>query len=813
MKKFLKWLLYIGGLITVLAIIVLTVAYWNRDQLLDKLTTQLNKGINGKFSIEKIDFTFLHNFPNFSITLHRVSLRDNQYEQYQKELISAKKVVLDVNPYALMKKEIKINSLAVDAANVFIFKAANGDTNIDVFKKQDSVQTENGEKSSLFLNLEKINFKNVSVVYADSGKRKFINFQFQNTRQTFSQTDSVYTININGEMHFDSLYFNPKGGSYLADKDALVNLNFRINRITNNLTIQPSSLTYQKNQIDLSGKFQLQKEGTYSLLFTSHNINPTEATQLLNKKLMRSLSKFKMKDPVDIEVRLAGRSIPGYVPDVDVEFETKNAKFQYRELDFSSLSLKGLFTNHLDSLKPKDNNNSKVTITSFEATMEKIPVKGKVIFTQLQDPTIDLSFSSKMSFRDVNKHLDNNRFLLEKGRFETAVTYQGKLSEYLDPTRTKYMGKLKGQIQAMNASLRYKPKKIHLDNIQLTCTFNEDVFTIRDLNLRVNGSAVSMHGNIKDFIPFFIQPKNKGYVRLSVSSPGFDLTSLTSRRDMGKKSNEKNRENRKKLTELIDKVYDKLEFDVDVGIDQLKFRKFSGSNFKGRVKLDNSLLQANPVSMQVAGGTMNLNFSLSNVFDSFSPMAVEAQLNNANIKELFQHFNNFNQKTITAENLEGKISADVDFSATVDDNYKLVPSSMRGTLDCKISEGGLKNFEPMENMSNFLFKKRDFSDVQFAELNSAFSIEGTNMDISRMEIQSSVLSLFLEGRYSFTDSTSLSVQIPLSNLKKRHKDFTPKNIGIHAKAGPSVYLHVYRDKDINSKIQIDYDPFKKWARN
>jgi hypothetical protein len=436
MKKFLKWLLYIGGLITVLAISVLAVAYWNRDQLLDKLTAQLNRGINGKFSIDKIDFTFLHNFPNFSITLHRVSLRDNQYERYQKELISAEKVVLDVNPYALMKKEIKINSLAVDAADVFIFKAVNGDTNIDVFKKQDTVQTDSTERSALFLNLQKINFKNVSIVYADSGKRKFIDFQFLNTRHTFSQTDSGYTIDVNGKMHFDSLYFNPKGGSYLADKDALVNLNIRINRITNDLTIQPSSLIFEKNQIHLSGRFQLQKEGPYALLFTATHINPAEATQLLNKKLMRSLSKFKINDPVDVTVHLAGKSIPGYVPDVDIEFETTNAKFQYGTLDFTSLSLKGLFTNHLDSLKPKDNNNSKVTITSFDATMEKIPVKGKVIFTQLQDPTVDLSFSSKMTFRDVNKHLDNNRFVLEKGRFQTDVTYKGKLSEYLDPTRT-----------------------------------------------------------------------------------------------------------------------------------------------------------------------------------------------------------------------------------------------------------------------------------------------------------------------------------------------------------------------------------------
>jgi hypothetical protein len=194
-------------------------------------------------------------------------------------------------------------------------------------------------------------------------------------------------------------------------------------------------------------------------------------------------------------------------------------------------------------------------------------------------------------------------------------------------------------------------------------------------------------------------------------------------------------------------------------------------------------------------------------------MIIEARITNSNIKELFQNFNNFNQKTIHADNLTGVISADVTFNASVDDSYAVVASSMTGSLDCNIQDGRLQNFEPMENMSNFLFKKRDFSDVQFAELLSSFSIQGTNLDISRMEIQSTVLSLFLEGRYSFTDSTSLSVQIPLSNLKKRHKDFKPQNIGTHAKAGPSIFLHVYRDKDINSKIKIDYDPFKKWAKN
>ena len=814
-KKLLKWLFYSLALLAFTIVAVLATAYWNRDKLLSKLTTELNKGINGKFYIDKIDFTFLHDFPNFSITLNNVYLRASHYERYHKDVLAAQKIFVEVALYPLLKKELKIKSLSVDNATIFVFKASNGDTNTDILKKSpDSVAAANETKEkSLIFDLQKIRFRNVSVGFADSIKNKFINFKFLETQQSLAEIDSGFRTSIKGDIYFDSLYLNPKSGSYLNNKRTTVDLNVDINRLTDNLLIRPSTITYNKNEIALSGHFELKKEGTYRLVFDAGDISHEEVKTLLNPKLNQTLSKYKLSEPISVHVTLQGQQIPGFVPNVDLEFETKQKAFQYKSINFSSLTIKGSFTNHVSNSKAKDNKNSKLFISSFEALMEKIPVTGKITFTELQDPVIDLAFTSRASFKDINHHLDNSRFTVDKGNLVTTVDYKGKLSEYLDSTRTSYEGKLRGTIKASNISLHYKEKKIHLDKVQLHSVFNEENFTIKDLNLNVNGSPVSIQGKVQNFIPFFITPQNKGYATLSVNSPNFDLTSFTSRRTSQQKSKQKTQQNRKKMSDLLDLVYDKLEFDIDLTMGQFKFRKFRASNFKGRLRLDNNLLQVNPISMNVAEGTMNLNFSLKQVFDPISPMIVEAKLNNANIHEVFLLFNNFNQKTIQAENIRGKISADVKFSANVDDNYSVQTASMRGTLDCKIANGRLKDFEPMENMSNFLFKKRDFSDVEFAELKSNFSIAGTDMDISRMEIQSSVLSLFLEGRYSFTDSTSLSVQLPLSNLKKRHKDFKPKNIGTDSKAGPSVYLHVYRDKDINSKIKIDYDPFKKWVRN
>ena len=814
MKKLFKWLFYLVAIIVLLIVGILATAYWNRDKLLTKLNDELNKGINGKFHIDKLDFTFLHEFPNFSVTLHNVYLRASHYEKYHRDIFSAEKIFVNLGMYPLFKKEVKINSLSVNNADIFVYKARNGDTNTDVFKKsQDSIKViDQTKETPLIFNINKIVFHNVSVVFADSIRNKFINLQFLDTQQTFVKEDSGYRASVKGDMHFDSLFLNPRGGSYLKDKHTRVNLNVDVNRLTNKLLILPSSISYKKNEIRLEGDFELKKGGTFTLVFNASDINYEEAKSLLNSKLIRTLSKYKLSDPATVQVSLQGRQIPGYKPEVDVEFETTQKTFKYNTVGFSSLALKGTFTNHIDDSKEKDNKNSRVTISSFKGLMEKIPIAGNVTFTELQDPVIDLSFTSKGSFNDISHHIDNDRFAIDKGSFVSAVKYRGKLSEYLDSTRTSYQGKLNGTITASNISFLYKTKKIHFDKIEFTSSFNEKLFTIEKLNLNVNGSPVSVSGKIQNFIPFFIRPENKGHVNLRVHSPNFNLTSLTSRKASQKKSKESVKLNRRKMSDLIDMVYDKLEFDIALTMEQFEFRKFRASKFKGRLLLDNNILQVNPISMYVAEGTMKLNFSLKQVFDPISPLEIEAKLGNANIHEFFLLFNNFNQKTIEAENLRGRISADVKFNANMDENYTLLAPSLRGTLDCKIANGRLKNFEPLENMSNFLFKKRDFSDVEFAELNSNFSITGTNMDISRMEIQSSVLFMFLEGRYSFTDSTSLSVQLPLSNLKKRHKDFKPKNVGTDKKMGPSVYLHIYRDRDINSKIKIDYDPFKKWAK-
>jgi hypothetical protein len=142
------------------------------------------------------------------------------------------------------------------------------------------------------------------------------------------------------------------------------------------------------------------------------------------------------------------------------------------------------------------------------------------------------------------------------------------------------------------------------------------------------------------------------------------------------------------------------------------------------------------------------------------------------------------------------------------DKARMVKNSMKGSVSFSIKDGQLIDFEPMEKIHETVLKKRDLSEIRFGELTNQLDLDTGTLNIHRMEIQSTAFTLFVEGIYNFRAGPDLSVQVPLSNLKKdRDPNIPPDSKGNDGKAGLSVRLRVRRGDD--GKMKINWDPFKK----
>ena len=195
--------------------------------------------------------------------------------------------------------------------------------------------------------------------------------------------------------------------------------------------------------------------------------------------------------------------------------------------------------------------------------------------------------------------------------------------------------------------------------------------------------------------------------------------------------------------------------------------------------------------------------------DSTHRFDLAATVKDVDVSNFFFSCNNFNQKIIEHHNLKGKLTSSFDFKGEFNQAFKVNPRSMEGNFQIKLRNGGLYNFESLQQISRIIFKKRDFMNIRFATIDNNFSLRGREIDFQRTEIASSVLSFFFEGKYSFAGGTDLSIQVPLSNLKKRGADYIPENVGTDTKVGASIYL---RGREKEGKLHFALDLFNKYAK-
>ncbi|HEY1202504.1 MAG TPA: AsmA-like C-terminal region-containing protein, partial [Niastella sp.] len=250
-------------------------------------------------------------------------------------------------------------------------------------------------------------------------------------------------------------------------------------------------------------------------------------------------------------------------------------------------------------------------------------------------------------------------------------------------------------------------------------------------------------------------------------------------------------------------------FQVKLNAGKLIYKNFEGRNALADITLLNDRYIINNVSMDHSGGHFAVKGNLLSR-TNFYQANLEVHMDNVDVSKVFAGFNNFGQDGLTAQSLEGKLSTDIEASMKIDNDGHVIPSTIVSQVDFSLKDGALNNYEPIKKLQRFIFKKRNFDNIRFAELKNRLEISNQEVKINRMEIQSSVMSIFIEGIYNKKGTTDLSIQVPLSNLKKRDDDYNPENIGVDKKGGKSIFIRGKPGEDGNIKFKLDL--FKKYNK-
>jgi AsmA-like protein len=784
------------GLLLAFWLIVLIYVSANKKEIIARVTTELNDRMDATATIGDLDPSFFQTFPFLSLRLKDISLRDSMWHQHHHDFLKAEKLFLRVNPFSLFSATPQINKIIVEKGSIYLFTDTSNYTNAYIMNAKKK-KTRKGFKPPF----NGIELKEVRLSFINPHQGKLFDFNIKKLVCDVDSEDSTTVLAIKADMHVHNLAFNTDRGSFLQEKR--VEGKFKVTLAEQQIALQKIKLKIDEQPFEVSAIFEIGADPKFTLSIATINANYGTLTSMLTDRLQKKLDTFGVSNKLDASATLTGSLLPKTNPLIDVKWQVRNSDLKTPAGTFTNCSLDGAYTNQADSSLPRHDSNSVIAVNAFKGEYETIPISAsKILISELRQPRIAFDLHTSVLLKSLNEMTGIESFDFGKGTAEVNINYSGPLMSE-DTTQTL----ISGAVDISDGEFTYLPRNLAMSDCKGSLIFDKSAVYIKDLKAKTKRSDFLIGGKIDNFLSALDLGKEDMVIDLDIASSRLDLSDFTQNLQKRKQvSKQKTGARFMKIANRIDKLIEQSGMRINLAAKNVQYKKFTATNAKAALALVRDEWKLENVSLNHADGKVVIDGRVKTDGNE-NPFTIRGKMDNIDISKVFYAFNNFSFDGLSDKNIDGQLTADFDISAVINSKAEIVPFTTRGFISISLKNGALKNFEPMQKISNSVVKNRDMTDIRFAELKDHLDINGTSIKINSMEIQSTVLSMFIEGTYDLKTGPDLSILVPLSNLKKRGADFELVNKGTESKKGISVHLRAKYGDD--GKVKVSWDPFKK----
>jgi hypothetical protein len=808
----LKKALKIGlGVLIILIVLILILFIGGRIYLkqhkkhvISLIETEAKKELNGgELHIADINIGFYHSFPRLAFTIDSLTLRDSLWFRHHHDLISATRVYATMDLFKIIFGKISIDRVQLENPHFYLFTDTSGYSNTSIFKKK-APPKKNMANNFKFPILQ-VSKGNLVIDKKDNNKI----FAFDNlnleTHVNADEEDPGLKIDIALNCNIREMTFNKQKGPYLEGKTIAGNFKIEFNLDTKILQFAKIHLEVDQQPFIFSGKFFLAEVPTpFTISWETENLPFRKAASFLSKNIRMKLEPYDISESITHMNGSLDNTEPEYkTPLIHLRLKVDNKTITTPVTIINNASFTASFNNEEIKGHGHEDENSIMHFSGMKGRWDKLDFRcDSIIIRNLIHPRINLNLLSDFPLENINSVFDENTLVFTKGSGKINMNYSGSLEQNYDSLRMLF-----GNFNMDSASINYVPRNLTFTHGNGVVHFTGKDMIVDNLNLHSGSTDLIMNGSAKNIFYLINQKNKKLALDWTIQSNKLNLNDFISFLKQ-KHSKVVTRKKKSSLNEALTDFTNILEtanFNLNLNAKQLIYKKFYANTLSANIEMNENAINLKKIQLLHANGSIFMEGILRNE-PSSNPFSFKAQLRNINVSKIFTAFNNFGLKSPTDKNIEGTLSAEVTMDGGVTTNAQLIPGELKGFVKFNLQNGQLINFEPVQKISQTVFKSRNFSDIQFADLHDLLEINGRSITVNRMEIRSSVLTMFVEGIYNMKTGPDLSIQVPLSNMKA-NKDSVLSNKGIFSKTGPSARLRAKWGDD--GKIKISWDPFNK----
>ncbi|WP_199140643.1 AsmA family protein [Pedobacter sp. ASV12] len=792
MSRWLKISLRVLAVFFVLIILVwLGAAYYinhNNKSILATILKQLNSNVNGKINVGSMETTLLKGFPGVSVSLKKVQLRDSLWSQHKHDLLNANDIDVSLNIFSLIAGSIKINKIGINNSSIYLYTDSTGYSNTSMFKSK--AQPKNGDKKDQkAFQIKKVDFNNVNLVIDNQRRYKLFHFLVDELKGRIDYPDSGWNGKLKLKTMIKSFAFNTRKGSFLKDKSLEGTLIAHYNNETKAVTIDPERLKIGDDDFYIGAKIDLAKnESAFAIDIRADKILYRNISLLLAPNISSKLLKFAIDQPIAVVGHIIDDGNKANKdPLINVRMTVKNNTVTIPSGQLTNCNFIGTFTNKDTVGRPIGDENSTIKFFALSADYYNAPIKVDTFtVANLSRPLATGFVTSQFPLENLNSSIGGETFSFKNGTADVKLYCQTDIDNF---RFTKPV--ITGSVAIKNADITYIPRNMKLINSSLTLNFNQKDLNITNSRFQLGKSIITMNCSIQNFLNFYYSDPEKILVNLKLNSPQLYLSEfipfLGPRKAVKRKPVTKN--SIKEVSDQLSAVLEASRIQLQLQVDKAIYNRFLAKNLTANIALQGNGVFFNQISVSHAGGQINLTGNIKQM-GSINKFTINSKISRVSVKDFFYAFENFGQNSITSQNLKGYLSAKVNASGGITEKGNIVSRSMYGQVVFNLNNAALVGFEPIQKVGKFAFPNRNVSNIEIANLDGTLTLNGDKINISPMQVNSSVLNFNVKGTYGLNSGTDIAMDIPLRNPKKDETITDPdlkkqnrmKGIVLHLKA-------------------------------
>lgn len=735
--------------------------YFNRNktEIIAKINTKINENINGKFHIGDFHYKFLTGFPNFTLALKDVELKDNQWATHKHTLLKTKEIEVRLNVWNLLQNEINIHKILINDADIYVYKAEDGYSNADIFKPKKKKTPEN--KSDRETTIDQVDLNNVHFILDNRLGHKLFDFDVASLKTKVNYDGDNWQTDVFLDTKIKSLAFNTVHGSFAKEKQLTGTFNVSYASQKERIDVVTKNLKIGTDGFDIIAFFNLAKGNALFGINIGTTILWQNASNLLSGNISSKLNRFNLSQPIDVNCDIKGDFNAEGDPRIVVQAIIKDNELSIPDGLIKKCHFKGIFTNNF---KPKDgynDANSAIILTKFAGEYENIPLSiPQLSINNLEKPVATGNVSSDFDVQRLNEISNDKWIQFSAGHAKANLKFQFDIVD-LYITKPRFIGK----IDVDDASFHYIPKNVHAVNTNIHLDFTEKALLIKQITYKHLKNTILIEGKIDNFLNLYYDAPEKMIVNWKIYSPYIDLKQFLGVLASSQKSKTVAKTTKRTtISNQIRTAIDKCVVVIDIKADKISYNKLTATNTTATVQMIDSRLVIKNGSLQTSGGSITFNSEVRPSGKNFA-FSSNAQVNRVDIASFLKSFNNFGVTSFSPNNIKGKLSSQANVTGFINSNGGLITNSMHGNLTFNVNQGALLNFAPIVKIGKFAFPFRDVENITFSDLSGNLKLRGEQVDVNNFTISSSVLNLDAEGIYSFGRGTNLALTIPLRNSK------------------------------------------------